>query len=303
MGQDGRDPRVVIFTDDPGWHGRSLVRAFDERGIEAVYRSLTHCALELQEGEAVIQIPGFGGKLPRGVFVRGVPGGPLESVILRLDILHALADCGVRVFNTGRVIERTVDKALTSFLLARAGLPIARTWVCESLPEAERQVQGEFEAGRTVVMKPLFGSQGEGLMKLDGMAALRDAVPAGQVFYLQEYLAPETGPYRDWRVMVVEGRARFSMERRGEHWITNRAQGASCLPAELPAEVLGLAEKAAHAVGADYAGVDLLCSPAGRWVVSEVNGVPAWWGLTRATGQNVTAALVDAFCGQLDRVP
>jgi RimK family alpha-L-glutamate ligase len=300
MGQAADDPRVVIFTDDPGWHGRSLVRAFAARGIEAVFRSLTHCRFELDEGRAVIDIPDFGGRLPRGVFVRGVPGGTLESVILRLDVLHALADCGVLVFNSGRVIERTVDKALTSFLLARAGLPIARTWVCESLPDAEAVVKQEVAAGRPVVMKPLFGSQGEGLLRLESLSELRAATPAGQVFYLQEYLAPSMGPYRDWRVMVVEGRARFSMERRGEHWITNRAQGATCLPTTLPEAVLALAEAAARAVGAHYAGVDLLCSPAGRWVVSEVNGVPAWWGLTQATGLDVTGALVDAFCRQRD---
>lgn len=299
MGQAARDPRVIIFTDDPGWHGRSLVRAFGKRGFEAVYRSLTHCQFDLAEGRAVIDIPDFAGRLPRGVFVRGVPGGSLEAVILRLDILHALADCGVLVFNSGRVIERTVDKALTSFLLARAGLPIARTWVCESPADAEALARAEFAAGRPVVMKPLFGSQGEGLLRLESLAELGAATPTGQVFYLQEYLAPAGGPYRDWRVMVVGGRACFCMERRGEHWITNRAQGATCLPTTLPGEVLGLAESAARAVGADYAGVDLLCSPAGRWVVSEVNGVPAWWGLARATGLDVTGALVDAFCQRL----
>ena len=299
MGQPAGDPRVVIFTDEPGWHGRSLMRAFAARGIDAVFRSLTNCRFDLDEGRAVIDIPDFAGRLPRGIFVRGVPGGPLESVILRLDVLHALADCGVLVFNSGRVIERTVDKALTSFLLARAGLPIARTWVCESLQDAETVVNSEAGAGRPVVMKPLFGSQGEGLLRLQSVLDLRAATPAGQVFYLQEYLAPAKGPYRDWRVMVVDGSACFSMERRGEHWITNRAQGATCLPARLPADVLELAEHAARAVGADYAGVDLLCSPAGRWVVSEVNGVPAWWGLTQATGLDITGALVDAFCRRL----
>jgi len=182
MRQAAGDPRVVIFTDDPGWHGRSLVRAFGARGIEAVFRSLTDCRFEFDEGQAVIDIPDFEGRLPRGVFVRGVPGGPLESVILRLDILHALADCGVPVFNSGRVIERTVDKALTSFLLARAQLPIARTWVCESLLDAERVVEAEVDAGRPVVMKPLFGSQGEGLLRLESLSDLHAAIPAGQVF-------------------------------------------------------------------------------------------------------------------------
>jgi tetrahydromethanopterin:alpha-L-glutamate ligase len=293
------DPRVVIFTDDPGWHGRSLTRAFAARGIDAVYRSLTDCSFTLAAGQAGIVIPGFAPRLPRGVFVRGVPGGSLERVILRLDVLHALADVGIPVFNSGRVIERTVDKALTSFLLAQQGLPIARTWVCESLGGAREAVAGEFAAGRPVVLKPLFGSQGEGLQRLEREEDLVAATPVGGVYYLQEYLAPAAAPYRDWRVMVIDGQACFSMERRGEHWITNRAQGATCLPAALSADALALAEAAAAAVGADYAGVDLMCAPDGRWVIGEVNGVPAWWGLARATGADVTEALVAAFCRRL----
>ena len=44
---------------------------------------------------------------------------------------------------------------------------------------------------------------------------------------------------------------------------------------------------AAEALGADYAGVDLL----GEQVL-ELNGIPGWHGLQEATGADVAAALV-----------
>ena len=44
---------------------------------------------------------------------------------------------------------------------------------------------------------------------------------------------------------------------------------------------------AAEALGADYAGVDLL----GDYVL-ELNGIPGWHGLQKATGADVAAALV-----------
>ncbi len=294
-----RDPRVVIFTDDPGWHGRVLVAALAARGFVAVTCSLKDCAFEISAAPPRIRLPGFAGALPHGVFVRGVPGGSLEEVVLRLDFLHCLALCGVPVFNSGRAIERTVDKALTSFQLALQGVPTPRTWVCESAAMATEIAAPLFAGGLSLVVKPLFGSQGEGLLRVDSAAALAAVAPAGGIFYLQEYLARGGPPYRDWRVLVIEGVARFAMERVSDNWITNRAQGATCVATPLVPALAELAVAAAAAVDVDYAGVDLMQDANGEWCVGEVNGVPAWWGLTQATGEEVTGALVDAFCRRL----
>lgn len=284
---------VAIFTDEPGWHGRTLRRAFAARGRPVVWVSLRDCHFDLADGARVV-IPGFDGGLPAGAFVRGVAGGTLEEVVMRLDVLHCLPLLGVPVFNTGRAIERTVDKALTSFLLRRRGLPTPATWVCERPALAFEAARRVFATGGALVMKPLFGSQGEGLLCLRSLADLEQVAPPAGVYYLQEYLARGGPPYRDWRVLVVEGRACAAMERTSEHWVTNRAQGARCTAASLGAEMRELAEAAAAAVDVDYAGVDLLQDDAGRLLVGEVNGVPAWWGLQQATGLDITSLLVDA---------
>ena len=54
-----------------------------------------------------------------------------------------------------------------------------------------------------------------------------------------------------------------------------------------------MAVRAAAAIGADYAGVDLLPARDGRVYVLEVNGIPGWEGLQRATGLDVAGAIVD----------
>ena len=114
--------KIAIVTDDPGWHGRQLTTSLKEHGFESQYVSLTDCTIEINGEGNEITFPGFD-TLPLGIFVRGVPGGSLEQVIFRLDILHGLHMSGVTVYNTPRAIERTVDKPLTSLLLSRAGSP------------------------------------------------------------------------------------------------------------------------------------------------------------------------------------
>ncbi|PKO51298.1 MAG: alpha-L-glutamate ligase, partial [Betaproteobacteria bacterium HGW-Betaproteobacteria-2] len=155
--------RIPVFTDDPGWHGKRLSEAFAARGLEAVFVSLKDCALDILPGRAGVIIPGFEDGLPPGAFVRGVPGGTLQQVIARLDILHVLKMLGVLVYNDGRAVERTVDKAMTSFLLHHHCVSTPPTWVCESRHHAQQVLLRETMAGHALVMKPLFGSQGMGV--------------------------------------------------------------------------------------------------------------------------------------------
>jgi len=50
--------------------------------------------------------------------------------------------------------------------------------------------------------------------------------------------------------------------------------------------------RAAAAVGAEYAGVDLLPTARGDVFVLEVNGIPGWRGLQQTTDVDVAAAVV-----------
>lgn len=290
---------VAIFTDEPGWHGRALRRRCARRGYAAHFVSLSDCRVDLGANGHGLLIPGFAQGLPAAAFVRGIAGGSLEEITLRLDFLHALEAFGCPVFNTARTIERTVDKAMTSLLLRHHGVPTPATFVTSCADAARAHVIRAVAAGRTLVKKPLFGSQGKGLRLIRAAADLAFLLP-GEVAYLQDFVGPDHGPYRDCRVMVIDGRAVAAMERSSAHWVTNRAQGGQCAVIALAAAPVALAEAAAHAVGAAYAGVDLLRDRDGEWWVTEVNGIPAWQGLQRASGIDVTALLTAAFLRRLE---
>jgi tetrahydromethanopterin:alpha-L-glutamate ligase len=293
--------RVAIVTEEPGWHGAELLRVLGARRVEARFVSLRACRLEFARGEPSVVLPGFGDELPDGVLVRDVPGGALEQVVLRLDVLHALRELGVRVYNDARVIERTVDKALTSFLLHRAKVPSPATCVTESAEEARAFLASEVASGHEVVAKPLFGSLGVGLHRLGEGNELPDAADRGGVWYLQRFVETGAGDqgWRDLRVLVVGGAAVAAMVRHGSSWVSNVAQGARCEPVESDHQLESLAVAAAGAVGADYAGVDLVRDRSGCLQVLEVNGIPAWRGLQGTTRLDLADRVAADFLSRI----
>lgn len=290
-------PRIVIMTDESGWHTRQLQAALRSRGAVGRCVDLADCHIDTTAAWHGLVIPGFGRELPDAALVRGIAGGTFEQVTKRLGVLHALRELGVPVYNDARAIVRSVDKSMTSVLLHAASIDSPPTWATESAAHAQRIVMRESAAGHALVLKPLFGSQGNGLVLVGQVDGAHRALPAldaahGSLAYLQRFIPAASSPGFDWRVLVVGGRAVTAMRRVSTHWIHNVAQGAHCEPTEVAPALAALAERAAQALGLDYAGVDLMPSPGGVQVI-EVNGVAAWRGLQRVTRFNIARAIVD----------
>ncbi|HSI59931.1 MAG TPA: RimK family alpha-L-glutamate ligase [Ideonella sp.] len=293
--------RIAIFADETGWHTRQLQAALRARGAVGRCVDLADCHIDTSAAWHGLAIPGFGRDLPEAALVRGIAGGSFEQVTKRLGVLHALRELGVPVYNDARAIERSVDKSMTSLLLHAAQVPSPPTWATESSALAQRVVMRESAAGRALVLKPLFGSQGKGLRRVGWVDGAHQPLPElgaayGELAYLQRFIPPlaagRDGPGFDWRVMVIGGRAVTAMRRVSAGWIHNVAQGARCEPAELSPVLAQWAERAAQALEMDYAGVDLMPGEQGIQVI-EVNGVAAWQGLQRVTGFNIARAIVD----------
>ncbi|MFM8331130.1 MAG: RimK family alpha-L-glutamate ligase [Candidatus Methylumidiphilus sp.] len=291
---------IAIFTDDPGWHGARLRRAFAARGYAAHYVSLTACLLDLAGDGPPVAMPGFAEKLPAGAFVRGVPGGSLEQVTFYLDILHALEHLGVPVYNSARAIERTVDKGMTSFLLRQAGIATPPAWVVSQREAALDIARRELALGHHLVSKPLFGSQGEGVQRHQRLEDLAQLADSHGVYYLQRFVHCAESSH-DFRVFVIHGKTVAAMRRFGLSWLNNVAQGGRCERVGLDdAALCGLAEDAVKTIGMAYAGVDIIRDADGRYTVIEVNSVPAWKGLQSVSEAVVADLLADDFlalCG------
>jgi RimK family alpha-L-glutamate ligase len=289
-------PAIVLFGDGRDWHGRSLKRAFAKRGLAPLSAPLNLCGFSTETATG-LAIPGLGGRLPEAAFVRFVPGGTFEQVTLYLGLLHALREMGVIVWNDARAIERCVDKSTTTFFLQQAGIPTPRTFARISRDEAEAVAARLLAEGSKLVQKPLFGAQGKGLRLIE---ALRDLAPpeaVSGVYYLQEFVEPAGEQHQDWRLFVCAGRVLAAMIRHGSNWITNIKQGARAKAAIPSQHLVDLALRAASSVGADYAGVDIIQARDGRFLVLEVNSMPAWNGLQQVTRTDISDLVVEAFLG------
>jgi len=151
------------------------------------------------------------------------------------------------------------------------------------------------------VLKPLFGSQGRGLMLIRQPADLPQAEQAaGRVFYLQRFIGAELRDgYHDFRLLVVQGRVVAAMRRHSSHWVTNIKRGGRPVAVAVNDEMKTLALRAAAAVGANFVGVDIVYGTDERPVVLEVNSMPAWSGLQRVTPVSIATVFADALAAEL----
>ena len=282
---------LAILSGGTGWHVQELLRAAAELSHPA--KLLDFCHL----------YAGAPGRDPfadfDSVLVRTMPAGSLEQVVFRMDLLHAAVANGLKVLNPPRAVETCVDKYLTNVRLLKAGLPVPDTVVCQRSDDALAAFE---QLGGDVVVKPLFGAEGRGMVRVtDAEVAwrtFRAIEQTGGVLYLQRFVRH---PGWDVRAFVLGGRVIAAMRRRSRgDWRTNVAQGGTAERLELAPAEQALALRAADAVGAVVAGVDLLPGPNGEWYVLEVNAVPGWRAINEACNLDMAKTIVQFLIERSD---
>jgi [lysine-biosynthesis-protein LysW]--L-2-aminoadipate ligase len=232
----------------------------------------------------------------------GTAGPPwplvLNREIAQVRALYAartLEALGATVMNSGATTETCGDKWRTTLALRAAAIPHPRTALALT-PEAATQALAEM--GYPAVIKPLVGSWGRLVTMLpdpgvaEAVLEYVSALPSPQshVVYVQELVGTPDRPSRDLRAVVVGGDVLGITERTGTGWRSNVALGGTSTLVEPGPELTDLAVRAAAAVEADYAGVDLIEDADGRLVVLEVNHGVEFSGFQAAAGDRVDVA-------------
>lgn len=290
----------VAITDPEDWTARAFVRSIEQRGAEAVPINLATISTAISTTEftlfdAQLQELALDALLIRDVGISLA----LEEIAVKHDLIKLFEESGIPVMNSSDAIQNAANKFYSFYRFRRAGLPIPRTVVTADLAVAVKAV----EAFGSALAKPTFGSQGKGIVKLESShpdlpVQLTALIQARGMLYLQEFVP---NPGRDIRVFVVGDEAPAAIYRVSPAgaYVSNLSQGGTPAACTISEEIRDIAVRAAQALGADFAGVDLLEGADGL-VVLELNGTPSGKGIKRACGIDVTAKIVDRLFERLE---
>lgn len=289
--------RFVALAGSGGWHMQDLARAAALRGDQfhaGSWRDLS-CTLDpspVVPGAPIARCGSLVIEQSDALLLRTMPSGSLEQIIFRMDLVQRLSDAGLCVVNPPKAVEIAVDKHAASARLLRDGVPTPATFVCQRLDDARA---GFAALGGDVVLKPLFGSEGFGVMRLTDPQLAERAFAAVErmhsVIYMQRFISHGNS---DLRLMVIGDRVTAAMRRVSDSWRTNIACGAHGEPYSPDNATIDLALRASRSCGAMIAGVDIMVDEnTGQSLVIEVNAVPGWRELSRVTGVDVAAQVLD----------
>ena len=281
--------KIGIFTSGKNdWNVEQLRGEIEKRGISCFTFPLSDLVARLG-GRPRVSCYGHDLEEFNSLIVRWVPRGSAEQLVFRMDALHRLENLGVKVLNPAIAIERCADKFYTCSLLEDAGIPTPKTIVAEKYENAMKA----FEEFGDVIVKPLFGSLGAGMMRVnDRDLAYRvfTALEFGRcVYYVQEFISHRN---EDIRAFVLGDEVIAAMKRIGESWKTNVARGAKVEPYELHGELREASIKSGKILGCEYAGVDIV-ERDDEFFITEVNAIPGWKGLQSTTEVNIAKRIID----------
>jgi RimK family alpha-L-glutamate ligase len=232
------------------------------------------------------------------LIIRPIGRGSLEELVFRMDMLYKLERQGFYMFNPPTAIEHCVDKYDILALLEDVGVPVPRTLATESVNEA---IKAFHELGGDIVVKPIFGSRGQGATRVNDIDIADTIFKAitfhHGVIYMQEFVEHGNS---DIRAFVLGDQVISSMRRVATGWKTNYSQGARPAHTEISDEFKELAVKAAKAVGCKVAGVDILEGPEGPRIV-DVNSQPGWKGLQMVAKVNIGEEIVKFVLAELKK--
>ncbi|MGN7388427.1 ATP-grasp domain-containing protein [Sporosarcina sp. SAFN-015] len=229
-------------------------------------------------------------------------------VFLDKDILLAtfLKNAGIPVFNDPEVIETCDNKAKQYIQLAKNDIPMPETIIAPKVyPNFTIEGSGYYEMvleklGLPMIIKEGHGSFGMKVYLIETEEQFFSKVDElrGVDYVFQQFIATSRG--RDIRVNIVGGEIVAAMYRLSEtDFRANITNGGVASMIDLTPEQEALAICAADAVGAEFAGVDLLFGENEAPLVCEVNAAAHIRNIYNVTGINVADKMIEYILGKL----
>ena len=222
----------------------------------------------------------------------------LERCISYFRGLHFTAGLeflGVPVINRFEVANTCGNKMFMTMRLKKGNVPTPKTYFSFSSQSAAENIE---DVGYPLVIKPVIGSWGRGVMQIkdrdarDAVIEIRDVTDSShdRIYYMQELVKR---PPRDIRVITVNHVPVAAMYRESNGFKTNLALDASRpKPCETAGQIGELAAAASEAVGGGILGIDMMEDEERGLVVHEVNNTVEFKGLATVAQKNIPREMV-----------
>ncbi len=223
----------------------------------------------------------------------------LERCVSYFRGLHFTASLefmDVPVLNKFQVASQCGNKMFMTLLLKKYNVPTPKTYFSFSSESASENIE---KVGYPLVIKPIIGSWGRGVMQLkdkdtaDALFEIRDITdsPHDRIFYLQELIKR---PPRDIRVITIGDEPIAAMYRKSSGGFkTNIALGADPELCEITKEIEDISTKASKAMGGGILGIDIMEDEKRGLVVHEVNNTVEFKGLSRVSRRNIPKEMIE----------
>ncbi|WP_373892970.1 ATP-grasp domain-containing protein [Virgibacillus natechei] len=206
---------------------------------------------------------------------------------------------GVPVFNSAKAIQRSDDKIDSYQHLARQKLPFPETIIAPKVFSNTTSDNTSIEPaintlGFPMIVKEAFGSFGQQVYLVHTKEELQSKVKAlqGKAFLFQEFIASSYG--KDMRLHVVGNKVVAAMKRHATDDFRSNVSAGGTMEAYTPTDhEKELAIAATKAIGADFAGVDLLFGPDKSPLICEINSNAHIHNMYNCTGINVADFIMD----------
>ena len=220
------------------------------------------------------------------VLTRTMPAGSLEQITFRLSCMHATLALGKEPrpnwVNPPRSLEWSIDKYMTLARAASLGIPVPETRVAQDRDTAMAAFE---ELGGDVVVKPLFGGEGRGVLRVHdrelAWTTFSSLTALGSICYVQRRIGGNGNATtaKDFRVFVIgEQMWTFSRENDSD-FRTNRRHGSKMQLIAPEPVWCDLTQRICKDFGLQMAAIDFIPDDVPEGVrLLEVNAVPGWRG-------------------------
>ncbi len=297
----------IVVTDQNDWTADALIREARKKGFETFSPNLgkleTFIGKDIEHRADMINLSELD-----AIIIRDMGPGTNDAHVFRFDVLRELEESGVIMINPPAAIQNAANKFYASCLISKAGINTPETFVTQDVEPALKRL----ETWEDAVIKPVFGYKGIDIKRIKNNKVVGpDGTPekttvydliSGSInekgmVYIQEFIE---NPGQDIRAFVVDGKVIGAIYRKAPDgwWLNNLSQGGTPQKCKLTKEQEEMCIGAAKAIGAVFAGVDIIEGEKGCFVL-EVNATPSGAGIYKSLNINVAEHMIDTIENRL----